>query len=287
MKKFLLRLFTLALGTTVIVPLCPVWAQPAASGSARESKAKTEISWTRNEGRELVEARALAEDMRKRQHLDANDPAVALQWGKIEELERMEPWFISIDFPGGSLKQFLDAFPKEKEPFSFTVIGAGDASDFTVGLPAFSLHNAKLETVFGVVRRLLDSKGYELTDTDSGSRRIVNSVVGVLSRRDVPHAAQHVPPTLFDSFPLAAALADHSIDDIVGAIRAGWELDPAHDANALRLKFHPPTSILLVSGPPDALMVAAKVVAQLPHAPSKDQPSSAPPAPAPSSANPR
>ena len=44
---------------------------------------------------------------------------------------------------------------------------------------------------------------------------------------------------------------------------AGWELDPAHDPKALNLKFHPGTSILLVSGSTDAIMVTQSVIGQL------------------------
>ncbi len=185
-------------------------------------------------------------------------------------MERGEQWFLTIDFPGGNLRALLDALPHEAGAFSFNVISAGDARDVDAALPPFSLRNASLETLFGVVKQLIESKGFNLTDTDAASRRIINSVVCVLSRRDVPQAVKRIEPTLFDSFPLGAYLNDQSIDDIVGAIRAGWELNPAHDRDALRLKFHPPTAILLVSGPPDAIAVANKVISQLKGAFDKD-----------------
>jgi ribosome recycling factor len=90
----------------------------------------------------------------------------------------------------------------------------------------------------------------------------VNSVAVVLGRNE-PARPRTPLPIDFESFQLAPYLRDQSIDDIVEAIRASWELNPRNDPNALRLKFHPPTSILLASGPRDALNMAGKIISQL------------------------
>jgi hypothetical protein len=171
----------------------------------------------------------------------------------------------SIDFPGGTIRHFLNAVSKI-DGVSVNII-ADEADDLTTPLPAFSLRNTNAQTVLQVLMRLLEARGFSLTPVGMEA----NSVSAVLARKK-PSPPQRSSPSQFESFQLAPYLADQSIDDIVGAIHAAWELDPQHDANALKLKFHPATSILLVSGPGEGLSTAAKIISQLKISPKIPKP---------------
>lgn len=222
----------------------------------------------------LQEARAQLEGLK--QKYGDQHPTIIEQKAKIAALEkqgadspskasREAAKSFSIDFPGGTVRDFLNAVAK-LEGVSLSII-ANDPADLKTPLPAFSLRNSGVQTVVMALMRLLETRGYNLNPVGMEP----NSVVAVLARQEPrPKAAPPPPPTLFDSFPLGTYLADQTIDDIVGAIRAGWELDPAHDKESLRLKFHPGTSILLVSGPPEAIQIASKVISQLKGAYDKD-----------------
>jgi hypothetical protein len=118
-----------------------------------------------------------------------------------------------------------------------------------------------------VLGRLLIPRGFELAPMEAGP----NSAVAVLARPTRPRTT--VPPaSVFESFQLApfiiprAQSADEriqAVDYIVNAIRTAWEMDPSHDKDALRIKFHSPTSILLVSGPGPAIDTAKNVLGSL------------------------
>jgi hypothetical protein len=234
-----------------------VAAQQPKPAAARAASAEVEAHWSRQDIPALVDARAELAHLRER--LGEQHPEVVALQKEIVNLEKKSPWTFSIDFPGGTLKQVLTPLAGP-DGVSFSLIGSGEPADFATELPPFSLHNANLITVAKVLGTLLEARGFQLRVIDDSGP---SSVVCVLTRRDTPKPEKRPPQTLFESFPLGAFLGEQSIDDIVGAIRTGWELDPAHDRDALRLKFHPPTSILLVSGPPEAIMVATKVISQL------------------------
>ena len=258
MKKLLLRLETLALSAMLCAPLLAQSATPDKPKAGTEPK--VEASWSHQESPELIAARA--ELVRLQQRYLEKHPLVVDQRQKIETLEKMSPWVFSIDFPGGSLKSFLNAMAKA-DVVSFTVISAGDQADLETPLPPFALRNANPVTISEVLHNLLEPRGLSLKSNGD----MFQNVVGVLTRP--VSDSKSLSPTQFESFSLNYQLADQSIDDIVATIREGWELDPAHDKNALRLKFHPATSILLVSGPPAAIQVAARVISQLTGSPDK------------------
>ena len=83
----------------------------------------------------------------------------------------------------------------------------------------------------------------------------------------------------FQSFQLAPYLEFQSVDDIVGAVHAMWALDPMRSPEALRVKFHPPTGILLVSGPSEGIQMVEVILRQLRR--SSEQAPRPNPAPAP------
>ncbi len=136
----------------------------------------------------------------------------------------------------------------------------GDPADMATSLPAFSLQNASPDLFARSLGQFLESRGLHLIP--SGYSVPGTKDVYVVQRFSSKSPRQ-MSGDAFEPIQLAPYLAEQNIDDIIGAIRAAWELDPGHDAAALRLKFHPPTSILLVSGPGEATNLALKVVGSL------------------------
>lgn len=163
---------------------------------------------------------------------------------------------ITIDFRGGSLAQLAAAIASSGRG-TFNIVGAAEDVNAAV-LPAFSVRNADPSALMESLNALLQSQKLYLERPRKGNEWIEGTYT-VYRRASLSREQR---PT-FESFQLRPYLANHSIDDIVAAVRGAWELDPAHAADALRLKFHPPTGILLVSGPEDAIRIAHNVVSKL------------------------
>jgi hypothetical protein len=252
MKKLFPQISSVLLA---IVLATQAWAQAP-------SKPAADITWTFGESRELTNLRGQLEVIKQRDLPPAETAALKKQ---IEFLEARQQILLSFDFRGGSIKQFLALLAKVNV-VSLNVITSNPA-DLEVELPPLSLRNASTNTIIGVLGNLLDPRGYNLRYIDDS--REGNAAVCVLTKRPGAVVETQVRPTVFESFPVGQYLSEQSIDDIVGAIRAGWELDPAHDKDALKLKFHQPTSILLVSGPPEATFISGKIISQLKRPPAK------------------
>jgi hypothetical protein len=132
-------------------------------------------------------------------------------------------------------------------------------------LPAMSLRDVAPTAVASALNNVLSRNGLNVAK-ESGSVGPRNTEVFVLYRRR-PELDRG--PTAFESFQLAPYLEFQSVDDVVGAIRSAWELNPANQADALQVKYHQATNLLLVSGSRDALATAAKVVDTLKRVPAK------------------
>lgn len=169
---------------------------------------------------------------------------------------------ISFDFRGGSLAQLVTQVGKT-EGRSFNLISTYH-SPFT-SLPAFSIRNADPIAFTRALNLLLEKNNLQVDLIKSETAGTEPVAVITVKKKDAatgsatPAAAEDE----FDSFQLKPYLLGQSVDDIVGAIRAAWELDPAHDAKAVRLKYNQATKLLLVSGPPEAVAIARKVIAHL------------------------
>ncbi len=258
MRKILLRpALTLLLAVTVAAQSAPSVEAP-----------RNEVTLSLGESRDLASLRAELETASQR--YTGNHPQILDLRAKIQAAERNEPWLLSFEFAGGPLKEFLDMMGRRTE-ISFNIISASDPQDLNTPLPPFALHNASLPTVFEVVKSLLGPHGFSLAFAGNGDRNS-NSITCVLTPNAPPSAPKPLgpAPTVFDSFLLAPYLAFQSIDEITATIREGWELDPAHDKNALRLKYHPGTSILLVSGSPEAISIAHKIILTFKSKPGQD-----------------
>jgi hypothetical protein len=174
-----------------------------------------------------------------------------------------KPELMTIDFPGGTLGQLIAVLNKAKSPFNMIA----EKSDQDVEIPAFSLRNVHAQAVADAIGQWLFAKGYVLGSRGWNDGSQGNPVYFI--SKD-PKAKQ--TSSSFIPFQLWPQLEYQSIDDIVAAIRAAWDLDPAHTPSDLKLKFHPPTSVLLVVGPPQAIEVAQRVIAALKYAPGHQLP---------------
>ncbi len=175
-----------------------------------------------------------------------------------------EPVNINVDFPGGSMGKFLTAIGKV-DGVSFNIITAGDTADFSkIELPAFALRNTNLLTLFEVLRNLFEQRGFSLNLAGGGNPNSLVCVVRSLENTK----PQLAFPIQFLSFQLAPYLSEQSVDEIVGAIHTAWELEPTHGPDALHVKFHPGTTILLISGPAEGINLTRSVLAELKRDPS-------------------
>jgi hypothetical protein len=170
-----------------------------------------------------------------------------------------KPNVISVDFPGGTIAEFV-ALVAKSGGSSFNLIG--EKVDFACPLPPFSVRDADIAAVANALNILLASKGLAIIPTSGGAGGVYALMKG---NAPVPTAGRD--PVLFDTFQLAPFLANQSVDDIVDAIRGAWELNPANKADALKIKYHPQTTLLLVSGSQAAINVASKVIDNLKRVP--------------------
>jgi hypothetical protein len=266
-KTRFLRIQIIALGLIAATSLLaqPLPPNPPKDVNGRDSQPKAGFSEATTlrggESRELANARFELE--RLLADVGEQHPQVPPLRAKIAMLEKLEPKKISIDFPGGSIGKLVNAI-SANSGVSFSIVNAGDPADFATELPAFALRNATLRTVAAIVRNLLLPRGFELEPMDAEP----NSVICTLRRNGPPKLAGSLRAE-FESFQLAPFLAQQSVEDIIAAIRTAWELDPTHDREALRLKFHPPTSILLVSGPQEGIWLTRNILNQLKQPPGK------------------
>jgi hypothetical protein len=231
---------------------------------------------------ELAEARArlLEEFQRGRTDDDVGVKQLRLKIAALEYIANAKASgtgeaaakLINVDFPGGPMSALLAVINKDGGAFNVV----GEKTDLAIELPALALRNADGASLANALGGLLQQRGYFL----GGAGRTVPGQAPVfVLRKAALHEIDHRNIGQFQSFQLAPFLEHQSVDDIIGAIRTAWELDPANKADALRLKFHPPTGILLASAPPQGLSVVQAVLAQL----RKSEPAKpkAEPAPAP------
>jgi len=165
-------------------------------------------------------------------------------------LQSVNPATISVEFPGGTISQLIAAIAKgQSGPMNII----GEQKDLATVLPPFSVQNAHPQLFAQALNQLLEAHGLVLTGgaPTSGTRE-------VYTLRRNPGMNRYL--SAFASIQLAPFLEHQTVDDIVQAIHLAWELDPTHDSNSIRLKFHPATTILLISGPQEAIEIANQVV---------------------------
>jgi hypothetical protein len=163
---------------------------------------------------------------------------------------------VSLDFPGGSLGDLIALVGKTNGETALNVIG--EKAALSTEVQAFTVRNADRDALLRAIGELLRSKGVRVQGVGGG--------VFIVSS-DSPKDRRPTHPrseVVFDSFQLGSYLDDQqSVDNIVDVIRSAWTMNPAHDANALQVKFHPGTKLLLVSGPPEAIEMTRQLIRSL------------------------
>lgn len=218
------------------------------------------------ESPELAQARAhLLDDYNRKMDDDSNDVKQTKQEiARLEYIAAHTPakaddsaQLVTVDFPGGPVSALIAAIQKFSGAGGFNVIG--EKADLAIELPPFSMRNADVSALASALSGVLQPRGYQLVPNGRSQ-----SPVFTLRKLFSYEAANFEDRTSkFQSFQLGPYLEYQSVDDIVGAVRTAWELDPTHNPGALRLKFHPPTGILLVSGPPSGIEAVSIVLGQL------------------------
>ena len=182
------------------------------------------------------------------------------------------PSTITLDFPGGTLGELIAMIQKTGGEPALNVIG--EKAALATQVQAFTVQNADRDTILGAVGQLLRGTGVRVEPVGRGvfivsldrnsppligaERALLDSLGGRDRRPTRP------PEAMFDSFPLNGLVDEQqSVDTIVDVIRSAWTLNPAHDANALAIKYHTATKLLLVSGPPEAIEMTREVIRSL------------------------
>jgi hypothetical protein len=215
----------------------------------------------------------------------ATDEQLSRATYALKEAEERAPYLLTIRSLGGTLKEFIDVASRSDD-VSLNVINAGDPADLEIKLPPFELRNADWGTVIEVLANFLATRGLQLKHAGGGSggdSAVSRSVVCVLRPIEViPNMSRSAQPE-FEAFQLAPYIIEspragdkgQDISVVVDAILAAWSMTGAQinfaQSSALewsdkqsRMKYHPATKMLFISGPPSAIAVARQVISNLP-----------------------
>jgi hypothetical protein len=168
------------------------------------------------------------------------------------------PAAVTLDFPGGTVAQLIALLGNSHSSFNLI----GEPGDLAASLPPLSVRNASTFAFAQALDNLLQADDLTLGGDWSSN-------VFTVEKRPADEMSAH--GNLTQSCLISQELKLQSIDAIVDAIRTAWALDPAHDPSALRLKFHPATQLLLISGPPEGVRLALNVVRHLTVPPAQDE----------------
>lgn len=153
----------------------------------------------------------------------------------------------TVDFSGGSLAQLL-AQLNSTQNWSVDIVGAKEDLDAAT-LPPFSVHHIRRAEFMGMLANILSKRGFQFDPSSPN--------VAVLNRRE-PNAGGD-----FVSQDLSPFLNTRSADDIVDAIRTACAMYPASNGRELKIKYHPQTKLLLISGNGWDVMIAMRVLNSL------------------------
>lgn len=244
--------FLLRISLLFALPLLGARAANPPAETPELAKARADLldAYSRGRHDDDNEVKQTKAEISRLEYIGAHTPA------KSEDSAQI----ISVDFPGGPASALIAAIAKSSGASGFNVIG--EKADLAIDLPPFSVRNADVSSLASALTGVLQPRGYVLA---TNGRLIPGQSPVFTLRKLYSYEAANLEDrtSLFQSFQLGPYLEYQSVDDIVGAVRAAWELDPAHNPGALRLKFHPPTGILLVSGPNAGINAVQTVLGQL------------------------
>ena len=181
----------------------------------------------------------------------------------IPATPRRDPHAISIDFPGGPLSKLVASLNANREARLSIIQPTG----LDPILPAFSVRDARIDSVIVALGRILQMQGYTLDPTGLN--------IAVLSK--IPeHRAQG-----FASLPLGDKLeggdGKWTVEEIIAAIQMGCEFaNPDGKPSSLRFKYHPATKLLFAAGSEQEIDIAHRVFGSLPGKPNRETPAPPP-----------
>ncbi len=159
----------------------------------------------------------------------------------------VEPRGINVDFPGGTLAQLLASI-NSSESAPFNLIASKEV--LALPLPAFALRNVSPRDLAMAIDWLLDGYIIDLPAENPDRDGLPVFTVRVNPDRINPSSEQAEgasKPERFQSFPISALGGRFPVEEVVSTLNAAWTIDPSHRPEALRIKYHAATGILLVS----------------------------------------
>lgn len=174
-------------------------------------------------------------------------------------MPRRDPYAISIDFPGGPLSKLVASLNADREA-RLSII---QPSGLDPVLPAFSVRDARMESVILALGRILQMQGYTLEPTGPN--------LAVLAKAS-EHRAQG-----FASLPLGDKLeggdGKWTVEEIIAAIQMGCDFaNPDGKPSSLRFKYHPATKLLFAAGSDQEIDITQRVFGSLPGKPNRETP---------------
>lgn len=223
-------------------------ARAASADTGELSRARAELLEAYQNGRTDSDnqVKQLREKIAALEYVAANKPSASPE----------QPRILSVDFPGGPASALFSLVNQDTKS-GLNIIG--EKADLAIELPPFTIRNADSASLASALDTLVRQRGYTL---QGGVRPAPGLSAVFVLRKILPH---EIPggQVSFQSFQLGHYLEHQTVDDIVAAVRTAWELDPANSATALRMKYHPPTGILLVSAPGHGISLVQTVLNQL------------------------
>lgn len=158
------------------------------------------------------------------------------------------PDTFAVDFSGGSLAQLVAQLESTPPHWSVDIVGSkADLDAATV--PPFSVHHIHKDQLMGLLANILPKSGFMFAPFGPEG--------AVLSRREANGASNFV------SHDLSPFLNTRSVDDIVDAIRTACSMNPSPNGPELKIKYHPRTKLLLISGNEQDIGIAIRVLNSL------------------------
>lgn len=168
--------------------------------------------------------------------------------GEAEKSVPVDPYIISINFPGGPLSKLVASLGTSAAG-RLAIIQSENLDPI---LPAFSVQNADIDSVIVALSRIVEPQGYALNVTGHG--------MAVLTR--IGNA------TTFISLQLENKIGNRSVEEIISTIQTACEFaNSAQKTSTLRFKYHPGTKLLFIAGTRQEVEIALQVIGSLPDTP--------------------
>ena len=179
----------------------------------------------------------------------------------------VEPVF-DIDFPGGTVVEFVAAVSAARgRPANILI----DENDRSMRIPKFAMRQVTLGSLIQAINQLARMRD-PASEFAAGNYAVPGETIWSLTVA----RPRNVPEEQVKFFNLDRFLPLNSVDDIITALNAGYQLKTGGD-DRINLKFHKETRLLMVRGTPEVLAMVGDVLSQLaPPPPLPPKPGSVP-----------